>query len=121
MIRPEYRLNTKIPRRPIFSSRVDDQAPVNNEADLGGFRPIPRDWAIDWQFFIDLEPGVQLTAQGPLDGPIRRKPQKAYKIDTSLVSPLGDLPPNIASDPKILALRNLERGAAFSLPTGQQV
>jgi hypothetical protein len=120
MIRPEYRLNTKI-RRPIFSPRVDDRAPVDDEADLGGFRPIPRGWAIDWQFFIDLEPGVQLTARGPLDGTIKRKPQKAYKIDTSLVSPLGHLPPEVASHPKILALRNLQRGAAFSLPTGQQV
>ena len=121
MIRPEYRLNTTIPRRPIFSHRVDDQVPVDDEADLGGFRPIPRDWAIDWQFFINLEPGIQPTDAGPPDGTTSRQPQKAYKIDTSLVSPLGDLPPEIASDPKILALRNLERGAAFWLPTGQQV
>jgi hypothetical protein len=37
------------------------------------------------------------------------------------VYPLGHLPSQIASHPKSLALRNLERGAAFSLPTGQQV
>jgi hypothetical protein len=123
MIRPEYRLNARIPRRPIFSTPADHEAPADDTADLGGFRPIPRGWAIDWQFFTGLAPGAEITALGPRNKPIRimREPQKAYKIDTSLVAPLGDLPPDIASDPNILALRNLERGAAFWLPTGQQV
>jgi len=123
MIRPEYRLNTTIPRRPIFSPRAGRRAPVDTTADLGGFRPIPGDWAIDWQFFVQLEPGVEVMALGPRDEPIRimREPQKAYKIDTSLVAPLGDLPPDVASHPKNLARRNLERGAVFWLPTGQQV
>jgi Animal haem peroxidase len=121
MIRPEYRLNTTTARSPIFSSQVDRRAPVDDTADLRGFSPIPSDQAIDWQFFINLEPGVQLMALGPHKERIRREPQKAYKIDTSLVSPLGDLPPEIASHPKNLALRNLERSAAFWLPTGQQV
>jgi hypothetical protein len=123
MIRPEYRLNTTIPRRPIFSPWAGHRASIDDPADLGGFRPIPSGWAIDWQFFIKLEPGVEVRAVGPRNEPIRimREPQKAYKIDTSLVAPLGDLPPDIASDPNVLALRNLERGAAFWLPTGQQV
>ena len=125
MVRPEYRLNTTIPRRPIFAPRVHHRAPVDDTADLGGFRPIPSDWAIDWQFFINinLDPGIEVTAMGPRNEPIRvmHEPQKAYKIDTSLVAPLGDLPSAIASDPNNLALRNLERGAAFWLPTGQQV
>jgi hypothetical protein len=120
MIRPEYRLNTTVERRPIFLPD-NNGARDDDEADLGGFRPIPRDWAIDWQFFIDLEPGPEPRAQGPRHDLIERKPQQAYKIDTNLVSPLGDLPREIASDPPILALRNLQRGAAFSLPTGQQV
>jgi hypothetical protein len=105
MIRPEYRLNTKVTHRPLFFPGREDAA------DLGGFRPIPGGWAIDWRFFIDL---------GHV-GRAKREPQKAYKIDTSLAAPLGDLPPQIASDPNILALRNLKRGWAFSLPTGQQV
>jgi Animal haem peroxidase len=121
MIRPEYRLNLKVPRRPIFSPGGYDRAHANAAADLGGFRPIPSDWAIDWQFFIDLGPGREPQSLGPLYGPMKREPQMAYKIDTSLVHPLGDLPPQIASHPNILALRNLERGRTFSLPTGQQV
>ena len=100
MIRPRYRLNHKI-ERPIFSSAR------GNTADLGGFRPIPANWAIDWQLFIDLDHGA--------------KPQLSYKIDTSVVHPLGKLPRRIAKDPSSLALRNLKRGVTFKLPSGQQV
>ncbi|MEA2587117.1 MAG: hypothetical protein QOH66_44 [Actinomycetota bacterium] len=113
MIRPQYRLNTTIQRRPIFSKHFEQDA-----ADLGGFRPIPSDWAIDWQFFIDIGDTDQVDG---LDDPITRKVQKAYKIDTSLVSPLHDLPPAVAVNPSILAARNLLRGATFELPSGQAV
>ena len=99
MIRPQYKLNPDI-ERPIFSDDGDD---------LGGFRPIPGGWAIDWQRFIDLGH----------DG--KPAPQLSYKIDTSLAHPLGHLPGRIAKDPSSLALRNLMRGAAFQLPSGQQV
>ncbi|MGZ3381337.1 MAG: peroxidase family protein [Isosphaeraceae bacterium] len=115
MVRSEYRLNTTIQRRPIFSTDTDDAA------DLGGMRPIPVDWAIDWQFFIDLEHGAEPTSGDQGLDPIVRRPQLSYKIDTSLVSPLRNLPPQIAANPSSLALRNLERGATFQLPSGQEV
>lgn len=121
MIRPQYRLNTTIERRPIFSRDRHDGAPTDDAADLGGFRPIPSDWAIDWQFFIDLEPGKKAQAISPLYDLLTRKPQHAYKIDTSLASPLRYLPSRITSPPSILALRNLERGRVFRLPSGQTV
>jgi hypothetical protein len=121
MIRPLYRLNTTVERRPIFSRDRDNGVHVDDAADLGGFRPMPSDWAIDWQFFIDLKPGAEPKAIGPLYDPIKRTPQGAYKIDTSLVSPLRFLPERIAKDPSILALRNLERGRTFGLPSGQEV
>jgi len=114
MIRPRYRLNPAI-EGPIFSDDPDDTA------DLGGFRRIPADWAIDWQFFIDLDHGAAPAAGGPGSGPVVRKPQLSYKIDTSLANPLANLPPSIAKDPSSLALRNLERGAIFQLPSGQSV
>jgi hypothetical protein len=114
MIRPRYRLNSKI-ERPIFSSAPGDTA------DLEGFRPTPADWAIDWQFFIDLGPGTERAARGPSSGPVARNPQLSYKIDTSLAHPLGNLPPRIATNPSSLALRNLERSAIFQLPSGQSV
>ncbi|MFZ0119135.1 MAG: heme peroxidase family protein [Pseudonocardiaceae bacterium] len=116
MIRPIYRLNQTIQRRPIFSTGTDDGA------DLGGFRPIPSDWGIDWQSFIDLEHGVPIppVPDDPNDE-IARKSQHAYKIDTAIVNPLGLLPPAVAANPPSLILRNLERGATFQLPSGQSV
>ena len=114
MIRPRYRLNAKI-ERPIFSNAH------GHTADLGGFRPIPAGWAIDWQFFIDLGHGAGPAAGGRKSGRVARKPQLSYKIDTSLVHPLGHLPARIARDPSSLALRNLERGVTFQLPSGQRV
>jgi len=114
MIRSRYRLNPAI-ERPIFSNAR------GGTADLGGFRPIPANWAIDWQLFIDVDHSAVPAAGGPLPGPAARKPQLSYKIDTSLVHPLGNLPARIATDPSSLALRNLERGVTFQLPSGQQV
>jgi len=114
MIRPEYRLNNAV-ERPIFSRHTGEAA------DLSGFGPIPSKWAIDWQFFIDLGDGAAPAVTAPLDDPMERKPQMAYKIDTSLVSPLRHLPARIASHPSMLALRNLERGNIFGLPSGQEV
>lgn len=114
MVRPHYRLNATIDR-PIFSTAPGDGT------DLGGLRPIPPGWAIDWQFFIDLDHGAGPVVVGPPSGPVVRKPQLSYKIDTSLANPLGKLPARIATDPSCLALRNLERGATFQLPSGQSV
>lgn len=114
MIRREYRLNTAV-ERPIFSRNSGDAA------DLGGFRPIPGDWAIDWNFFIDLEPSAIPAGTAPPADSTIRGPQHAYKIDTSLASPLRRLPARIASRPSMLALRNLERGNIFGLPSGQHV
>jgi len=99
MIRPQYKLNPDI-ERPIFGDDGND---------LGGFRPIPAGWAIDWQLFIGLGHDAEPA------------PQLSYKIDTSLAHPLGNLPGRIAKDPSCLALRNLERGMVFQLPSGQQV
>ncbi|MEA2372496.1 MAG: hypothetical protein QOH12_2890 [Solirubrobacteraceae bacterium] len=115
MIRPIYRLNETISRLPIFSKET---APAG---DLGGFRPVPSDWAIDWQFFIDIERGTPaLPDPNPRDA-ITRKPQLSYKIDSSLVNPLAFLPPSVASNPSSLTLRNLLRGRDFELPSGQAI
>ena len=106
MIRPIYRLNASIPRLPIFTS--------DNGESLVGFRDFPHNWAIDWRLFFDLE-----AAPKPNLGPKRIQP--AYKIDSSLVNPLGKLPASVASNPSSLAARNLLRGASMGLPSGQLV
>ncbi|MGI8803528.1 MAG: peroxidase family protein [Solirubrobacteraceae bacterium] len=115
MVRPIYRLDESIARRPIFSPSTDAAA------DLGGFRPVPSDWAIDWQFFIDIERGTPVPPRPNPRDDVKRVPQPAYKIDTSLVNPLAFLPPSVATDPSNLGLRNLIRGSDFGLPSGQAV
>ncbi len=103
MIRPLYRLNAHIPRFPIFAKQGQS---------LVGFRDFPHNWAIDWRLFFDLEPAPPLG---------EKRVQPAYKIDSSLVNPLGSLPPSVASNPSSLAERNLRRGASMGLPSGQAV
>ncbi len=107
MVRPIYRLNTTLPDRQVIFS-LDPNIP-----NLTGFREFPDNWAIDWKLFFDF------GNNPPKFGPQRIQP--AYKIDSSLVNPLGDLPPSIASSIPSLAERNLLRGLRMGLPSGQDV
>ena len=104
MVRPIYRLNAGTPRLPIFS--------MNGDASLVGFRAFPSTWAIDWSLFFKM-------GDAPPLGPTRVQP--AYKIDTSLVNPLGALPQSIAATVPSLTERNLVRGWRMQLPSGQAV
>jgi hypothetical protein len=104
MVRPGYRLSETIGPLSIFATDPFKA--------LTGFREFPSSWAMDWNLFIDLAP------RDPKD---TTRTQLAYKIDTSLVNPLGNLPPSVAVNPSILALRNLQRGWRMRLPTGQDV
>jgi hypothetical protein len=120
MIRPGYRLNDDIGPLPIFAFHSDPTG-----ASLGGFTEFPSQWAIDWGRLIDLSERHygnpdEAGAHGS-PGNLERT-QLAYKIDTSLVNPLKDLPPRVASDPPpSLAARNLLRGWRLRLPSGQTV
>jgi len=99
MIRSDYRLNTRTTNEiPIFT---DDDAKV----DLRGFRPLPQGFSIDWSFFVEVGDGSHL--------------QRARKIDTRLAFPLSTVPGT--GSPNALAERNLLRGFALELPTGQRV
>jgi Animal haem peroxidase len=120
MIRPGYRLNDEIGPLPIFpfKNRPNDPA-------LTGFGQFPSQWAIDWGRFIDLDtrPYGNLDRAGEAGSPGNlTRTQLAYKIDTSLVDPLKDLPARVAGDPPPgLAARNLLRGWRLRLPSGQDV
>jgi hypothetical protein len=103
MVRPIYRLSQTIPRFPIFS--------LTGES-LVGFRVFPSNWAIDWRLFFKM-------GDAPALGPTRVQP--AYKPDTSLVNPLGNLPVSVAQNPSSLPQRNLLRGWRMELPSGQAV
>ncbi|MEO5997609.1 MAG: heme peroxidase family protein [Chitinophagaceae bacterium] len=105
MVRPLYRLNQKIERLPIFS--------VDPNNSLTSFREFNPGWAIDWRLYFDF-------GNNPSPASSQRI-QPAYKIDSSLVNPLANLPPTIAVNPPNLALRNLKRGVSLGLPSGQAV
>ena len=114
MVRPEYQINETL-KKPltIFAGNTD-------HPNLRGFREFPDDWAIDWRFFIDLEQ-LDWGSDEESDPRNNNRVQLAYKIDTSLVNPLGHLPRDIGFDPHALALRNLERGWRMRLPSGQAI
>lgn len=102
MVRPVYDLNDSITEIPIFSGA---RTPGQLEH-LGGFRPIPEFWSIDWSKFVRIG---------------RPRPQLARKINTKLAQPLLKLPLNIDRKRNSLATLNLRRAKALQLPSGQSV
>jgi hypothetical protein len=110
MIRPGYRLNDTT-LLPIFPT-------ANFPEGLTGFRSMNPNWGIDWGRFIDIDNRIY-------DGSAaenQRRLQFAYRIDTSLVNPLHNLPDTVVSDrPPSLGERNLLRGWRLGLPSGQAV
>jgi len=106
MVRRGYKLNTFVPRLPIFT---EDPIPENRLSSFGGFRELPPRWTVEWRRFFEVA--------GAGDGEL----QPSRLIDTKLADPLAKLPPSVATDPDSLALRNLIRGARMGLPSGQAV
>jgi hypothetical protein len=104
IVRPIYRINTAVAARlPVFSLTGDPTR------DLGGFRPSPSNFAIDWSFLFHMEGRRRIG-----------RPQASYKIDNSLVFQLGLLPlPDTGAGPASLARRNLLRSMQLGLPSGQ--
>ena len=145
MVRPIYRLNTRLMGGDDPNHATADEksrglegrlfifAGVNKRA-LNGFGEFPDQWAIDWSLYFDID------GSGAKGGKHRAQP--AYKIDTSLVNPLGFLPefstvvpfmPPLTvgqlqpkpvdgdNEPANLAVRNLLRGLSMQMPSGQAV
>jgi hypothetical protein len=123
MIRPGYRLNdddsTLLPIFPVPSQ--------NLAVGLTGFQAMAKNRGIDWGRFIDLDGDIRPYGDDPdkvtpANADMKRRLQFAYRIDTSLVTPLSNLPGSVAPDPPpSLPQRNLLRGFELGLPTGQSV
>lgn len=97
MVRPSYRLN----------SRIKDPVALFDSSggpSLVGFRPRDRRATIDWSNFFEID-GSQ--------------PQLSRRIDHRMADPLRALP--FAHDVPSLAVRNLLRGASMQLASGQSV
>lgn len=117
MIRPGYRLNDAA--NMLLQIFPDPHNPDHNA--LTGFRAMGPGRAIDWGRFIDLDTRPYGVEDDDTNPDNKRRLQFAYRIDSSLVDPLRKLPPEVASNPASLALRNLERGWRLGLPSGQAV
>jgi len=149
MVRPIYRLNTELKGGDDPNKATPDEVKRGlagrffvfagvQARGLNGFDEFPKQWAIDWSLFFNINGSVKNVGQSRV--------QPAYKIDTSLVNPLGFLPEfskppqapnppltvqqlqsktadpkNPDVDPANLAKRNLLRGLAMGLPSGQDV
>jgi Animal haem peroxidase len=144
MVRPIYRLNTKLTggndpdtTNPNELTRgIDGRQFIFaglKERGLNGFDEFPKEWGIDWNLFFDLTGDKDSRKH-------KNRTQPAYKIDTSLVNPLAFLPefsqinqqPPLDNVSKLqpqpqpgkfnnLAFRNLLRGMSMGLPSGQDV
>jgi hypothetical protein len=117
MIRPGYRLNDA--DNLLLQIFPDPNNPDHNA--LTGFRAMGPGRAIDWGRFIDIDTRAYGVEDDSTNADSKKRLQFAYRIDASLVNPLHKLPPEVASNPSSLALRNLERGWRLGLPSGQAV
>lgn len=102
MIRPSYKINPAIGPLPIFS----DQPNPSPTDDFHGFRPLPGGWKVDWNFFFESDDQTNM--------------QVARRIDAHLSLGTFNLPGE-SDVMKDLAFRNLRRGRALGLPSGQRV
>jgi hypothetical protein len=98
-IRPSYQVNREFGPVPVFP-------------DLMGFGPVAPEHAIDWTLQIDV--------------PGHAPAQRAKRIDERLPAPLIALPTEVSgsepgTDYASLANRDLQRGQAVGLPSGEAV
>jgi hypothetical protein len=124
MVRPGYRLNNNDNTLlPIFAVAPNTIPEFPNGFPIGldGFKAMDPARGIDWGRFIDVDIRSYGT-DNPADAVTKRRLQFAYRLDTSLVTPLSFLPPSVASDPPpSLPQRNLIRSLELGLPNGQDV
>jgi Animal haem peroxidase len=105
MVRPIYRINSTVPRLPVFDSTGD---PTTS---LVGFGPSPSNFGVDWNFLLPIDGRTTVS-----------HPQASYKFDTSLTHALSLLPlPDSGDGVNNLASRNLLRAEQLDLPSGQEV
>ncbi|MGI8810426.1 MAG: peroxidase family protein [Acidimicrobiales bacterium] len=102
MVRGTYRINDTLEVLPILT----DIRVANRLQHLGGFRPLPKDWSVQWKHLFPL---------GEAD------PQPSRGIDTRLADPLRKLPPLVDQPRRSLGLLNMLRGRSLQLPSGQAV
>jgi hypothetical protein len=114
-VRGRYSINTTV--RNLTTFLPADQLPPKENvfefrtADFRGFRGLPPFWTVSWPFFFDLDGGQDVL-------------QPSLTIDTKIAGPLANALPgadHTKVDQRSLPRRNLLRGRALQLPTGQRI
>jgi hypothetical protein len=98
-IRHSYRVSRESEAVPIFP-------------DLVGFRPVPSTHVIDWALLFDFPERPRAQRSKKIDG---RLPHSLIQLPVAITGDVGD------DDLRSLALRDLERGNAVGLPSGESV
>src|SRR5437899_9104037 len=100
MVRGEYELNDAVQDIPIFAKPPEE--------DLRGFRELPEGHVIQWARFFQFDES-QLEVQ------------PSRKIDSRLSFGISILPESVAKEIHALAERDLKRGNALGIPSGQAI
>ena len=113
-VRGQYSINNTV--QDVETFKPTNELPPKGDvfafrtADFRGFRGLPPFWTVSWPFFFELEAAEVL--------------QPSLKIDTKISGPLTDALPGAdhrEADARSLPRRNLLRGKALGLPSGQRV
>jgi Animal haem peroxidase len=80
--------------------------------DLVGFRPVTSDRVLDWSMFFDVAGRPAAQRARPIDGCL---PESLLALPTVITGALDD------QDLESLAVRDLQRGVATGLPSGEAV
>lgn len=105
MIRERYRINDVLKSRSTLAQLFKFSG---NGTRQRNFR-LPSSWLINWNLFFDIDSNNKELDEFNF----------AKAIDTSLSPGLVNL--ILPDEPKSLALRNLQRGKALKIPSGQEV
>jgi hypothetical protein len=80
--------------------------------DLIGFRAVPADRVIDWRMFFDVPGAPEAQRARPIDGCL---PESLLRLPVVITGDVDD------PDYESLAVRDLQRGVATGLPSGEAV
>jgi hypothetical protein len=89
-----------------------DGPPLTLFPDLLGFRPVPAERAVDWRTLLDVPGEAPPVRARPIDG---RLPAALIHLPVDVTGVLDD------QDQESLAVRDLMRGVATALPSGEAV
>jgi len=89
-----------------------DGPPLALFPDLLGFRPVPAERAVDWRLLLDVPGEAPAQRARPIDG---RLPGALIHLPVDVTGVLDD------QDQESLAVRDLMRGLATALPSGEAV